>query len=99
MLDVCPLCGTPLRNGLDRPQYIIYDPTQFAEKQSGDRVEVKVYYDRVRLCPNMGNNNTVVKEDGAEVLVNPPCPNYYGVRGGTIENPDVIVEEIQIEDN
>lgn len=32
-------------------------------------------------------------------LLNPPCQNYYGIRGGTIENPDVVVEWIKIIDN
>jgi hypothetical protein len=99
MLDVCPLCGQTLRNGVDGPQYIKYDPAEFEGKEPGETVEVKVFYDRPRLCFNSGNQNTFKDEEGVEHLMNPPCQNYYAIRGGTIENPDVIVETVTIEDN
>jgi prenyltransferase beta subunit len=105
MLDVCPLCGRPLRNGVDGPQYIKYDPEWRAKFDAGQITldelsqHITVYYDRARLCFNEGNQNTFADDDGKVHLMNPPCPNYYGRNNGTIENPFVVVETVTIEDN
>jgi hypothetical protein len=105
MLEVCDLCGRPLRNGVDGPQYIKYDPEWRTKFEAGEITldelsqHIRVFYDRQRLCFNAGNENTFTDEDGKTYKTNPPCQNFFGIRGGTIENPDVIVETVTIEDN
>lgn len=104
MQEVCPLCGTPLINGSDGKQKIEYTEENRALYENGQitldelNETAKIYYMRKRLCPNLGNQNTYQDETGTH-LINPPCQNYYGIRGGTIQNPDVFVEEIKIYDN
>lgn len=113
MLDVCPICSRPLRNGVDGKQYIKYDPEYRAKFDAGEITleelseHITVYYDRQRLCFNEGNKDIWVDNEGKPILdingkvqyLNPPCANFYGIRGGTIENPDVIVETVIMEDN
>lgn len=107
MLEVCPLCGQSLRNGMDGPNKIRYtaedrkkfDAGEITLEELNDHAEV--YYERARLCFNSGNENTLRYGTGENEIrqLNPPCANFYGVRGGTIENPDVVVETITIIDN
>jgi len=104
MLDTCPECGRPLRNGTDSKQYIEYPPEKLQEFTAGllsiEQLNefALIYYNRTRLCANEGNANIMIDENGKETLLNPPCFNYYGKFGGTIENPDVIVETLKIKD-
>jgi hypothetical protein len=104
-LELCPDCGSPLRNGKDSPQYIEFIEEYEQQYHAGiiDLDELKkhitVYYDRPRLCFNQGNSNVMIDEDGKEIPLNPPCANFYAKFGGSIENPDVIVETIKIKDN
>jgi hypothetical protein len=105
MLDVCPLCQRPLRNGTDGPNIIKY-PQEYRDKFDAGEITLEelnehaqVYYERARLCFNEGNQNTFTDGDGKTHLLNPPCSNFYGIRGGTIENPDTVVEYVTIEDN
>lgn len=105
MLEVCPICGQSLRNGIDGQNKIRY-PVEFRNKFDSGEITLEelndhaeVYYERARLCFNSGNANPYVSGDGKEFLLNPPCANFYGIRGGTIENPDVVVETITIIDN
>lgn len=106
-LELCPLCGHKLIIGTDSKQYIKYDPEYRAKFEAGEidldelSKHIKVFYDRTRLCSNAGNENTLQygESDSDKFVLNPPCQNYYGIRGGTIENPDVIVETVTIEDN
>jgi hypothetical protein len=124
-LELCPLCGAPLRNGKDGTQYIEFIEEYEQQYHAGiiDLDELKkhitVYYDRPRLCFNQGNNNYTIADAfiskykdmdaaqalalafsrGETVLLNPPCFNYFSKFGGSIENPDVIVETIKIKDN
>lgn len=107
MLEVCPICGMPLMIGTDGPQYIKYDPEYRAKFEAGEidldelSKHIKVYYDRTLLCKNAGNENTLQygENDSDKFVLNPPCPNYYGRNGHTIEDPFIIVETITIEDN
>jgi hypothetical protein len=105
MIETCPICSRPLRNGKDSKQYIEYDPADRAQFDAGEialeelNERAKIFYDRDRLCFNSGNENTYKDEQGNEHLLNPPCANFYAIRGGTIENPDVVVEVVKIEDN
>ena len=105
MLETCPLCNRPLRNGKDGKQYIEYAPEDRAKFDSGDITleelnnRAKIFYNRDRLCFNEGNQNTYTDENGKVHLIDPPCANFYGQSGGTIENPFIIVEVVKIEDN
>ena len=105
MLETCPLCGQALRNGMDSKNHVKYDPELKAKFDAGEitleelNEHAEIYYFRDRLCFNSGNQNTFKDGEGNEHLMNPPCPNYYGIRGGTIETPDVVVEAVTIEDN
>lgn len=105
MLTECPICGRPLRIGTDGKQYIRYDPEYQKKFEAGEITldelskHIKVFYDRQMLCFNAGNQNSVKAPDGTETLIDPPCPNYFSIRGGSIENPDVVVETVTIEDN
>lgn len=105
MLETCNLCGQTLRNGADGPNKIRY-PEEWRTKFDAGEITLEelndhaqVYYERARLCFNSGNENTFTDERGNVIRTNPPCPNFYGIRGGTIENPDVVVETVVIEDN
>lgn len=104
---ICPLCEEGLIIGKDGEQYIKYDPEYRAKFEAGEITldelskHIKVYYDRTLLCKNAGNENTLqfTENEKDKFVLNPPCANFYGVRGGSIENPDVIVETVTIEDN
>ena len=105
MLETCPLCGQSLRNGKDSKQYIEYDPADRTAFNAGEITleelnnRAKIFYNRDRLCFNEGNQNTYTDEENRVHLLNPPCANFYGQNGGTIENPFVVVEVVKIEDN
>ncbi|MGE5328003.1 MAG: hypothetical protein ACM3KR_00645 [Deltaproteobacteria bacterium] len=105
MLEQCLLCQTYLINGTDGKQQIEYTEENKAKFIAGEitleqlNETAQITYTRTRLCPNQGNQNKVKDAEGNDVLLNPPCGNYYGIRGGTLENPDVIVETIKIIDN
>jgi hypothetical protein len=94
MLDKCPMCQTPLINGKDSRQYITDEPV-WEDVNGEKRAYVQVYYDRPRLCPNKGNEDTFTNKDGEQPL-HPPCVNYHG---GDTANPKVIVETIKMIDN
>lgn len=102
-METCPLCKESLINGKDGPLQIEYSQENLAKFNEGkitlDELNstAKFFYMRKRLCKNKGNENTYTDEEETK-LMNPPCANYYGVRGGTTSNPDVIVEEIKIYD-
>ncbi|MCX8129767.1 MAG: hypothetical protein N3I35_06675 [Clostridia bacterium] len=104
MLEKCPICEATLINGTDSKLKITYPPEKLQEFAAGllsiEQLNefALFHYERHRLCPNHGNRDTII-EDGVERFIAPPCQNYYGIRGGTIEVPDVVVEIIKIEDN
>lgn len=104
MLDTCSECGRPLRNGVDSKQYIEYPPDKLQEFTAGLLSITQlnefaiIYYNRTRLCANEGNANVMIEKDGKEIPLNPPCSNFYGIRGGKIDSPDVIVETLKIKD-
>lgn len=104
MLESCPICNRPLRNGVDSKQYIEYPLDKLQQFTAGSLTIAQlnefalIYYDRQRLCANEGNSNVMVDKYGKEIPLNPSCPNFYGIRGGTIDNPDVIVETLKIKD-
>jgi hypothetical protein len=66
MIDMCPICGTPLVNGKDSKQMIKYPPEKLQEFAAG-LLSIEqlndfaiIYYHRERLCPNSGNNDFTV---------------------------------------
>lgn len=113
-MDMCPICGTPLQTAYDEKQYIKEnDGLKWEEQPDGERIAyVQVYYKRVRVCPNSGNNDFTVPArykgidqdeaikqallKGDTVPINPPCPNYHG---GNKNKPAVVVETIEMIDN
>lgn len=105
MIETCPLCGHKLIIGKDSEKKIKYDPEDVAKFQNGKitleelTTLAKIYFTRTMLCSFSGNENTLVGGDGKEFTLNPPCQNYYGRDGGTIDNPHAVVEVVTIEDN
>ena len=103
-MENCPICNRPLINGGDSKQQIEYSDENLAKFRNAEitleelNETARIFYNRIRICDNKGNDNTIEDETGVHQL-QPPCPNYYGVRGGTIEKPDIIVETIKIYDN
>jgi hypothetical protein len=103
-MDNCPICNRPLINGCDEKQQIEYTEENLAKFTAGEislaelNETARIYYTRIRLCDNKGNDETIEDKNGIH-KVNPPCPNYYGIRGGTIDKPDIIVKTIKIYDN
>lgn len=111
---ICPICQNPkgLINGVDSKQYIEYPPDKLEQFAAGELSLTQlnefaiIYYNRTRLCDNTGNGNIWVNDKGEPILdingnpkfLNPPCQNYYAIRGGSLENPDVIVETLKIKD-
>lgn len=102
-MDKCPLCGNRLQIGTDTRRNE-YDPEYKAKFEAGEitldelLLNVHRYIDRTMLCPNAGNENNMVHADGTQEPITPPCPNYYGKNGGTMEVPAAIVEIITFED-
>lgn len=104
MLEFCPICKQKLHIGMDTKRKE-YDQEYKAKFEAGEITidelleHVHVYIDRTMLCFNSGNENTMTDESGVEFKMNPPCANFYGKNGGTIEKPFVVVETVVIEDN
>ena len=101
MLEFCPTCGQKLSNAYDSKQYIEY-PAAKLQEFAADLLTLDqlnefalIYYNRVRVCTNKGNNDFLVKENGDNELLNPPCPMWCGE---DMSNPKVIIETLKIKD-
>ena len=103
MIEKCPLCGTRLQIGTDTKRKE-YDPEYRAKFEAGEITldellqHVHTYTDRTLLCPNSGTKDNLIHADGSEDTLNPPCPNYFGKDGHTMDNPHAIVETVTFED-
>lgn len=77
---------------------IYYNRTRLCDNAGNSNYTIKdsAIYKYSGMSPEEGL--ALAHASGDTYLLNPPCINYYGRMGGTLENPNYVVETLKIKD-